>query len=175
MEAIVQAISHTPIWVWPLLALLIFIGITALWPRNVPLARLFILPAVFLGLSIFSALSSALPPVESGGIWLAGLILGSLLGRLAAPRQGVVIDRAARRIFVPGSAVPLILIVVIFLGRYASGYAFGRYPELHQNQLALVLAASYAAFCSGIMLGRTLPLVQAYFRAAPPLDGARPA
>jgi len=95
------------------------------------------------------------------------LALGSLLGRLAAPRRGVVIDRATRRIAVPGSVVPLILILVIFIGRYAFGYAFGRYPELRQNEVLLVIAAGYAAFCTGFMLGRTLPLVLAYFRTPP--------
>lgn len=170
MEAVVQAIQHTPIWVWPLLALLIFIGVLALRPRNLPLPRLLILPIVFLGLSIFSMVSSALPLPEALGIWLAGLLLGSLLGRLFVPRQGVAIDRAARRIAVPGSVVPLLLIVVIFIGRYAFGYAFGRYPELRQNELVVVIATGYAAFCTGIMLGRTLPLVLAYFRT-PKLDG----
>jgi hypothetical protein len=177
MNGIVQAITHTPVWVWPLLALLIFIGIIALKPRSMPLPRLLILPAIFLGLSIFSLLSSGLPLLQAIAIWLAGLVLGGLLGRLFAPRLsaaggGVVIDRAARRIAVPGSAVPLVLILVIFIGRYAFGYAFGRYPELRQNDLVVVTAAAYAAFCTGIMLGRTLPLVLAYCRA-PKLDARR--
>lgn len=165
MDAVLQAISHTPIWVWPLLALLIFIGVLALKPRAISLPRLLILPAVFLVLSVLSALGSPLPRLEALGIWLAGMVLGALLGRLAAPRQGVVIDRPRRRVSVPGSVVPLLLILVIFIGRYAFGYAFGRYPELRQNELLLVIAAGYAALCSGFMLGRTLPLVLAYFRA----------
>ena len=109
--------------------------------------------------------------LEALGSWWAGLGLGSLLGRWAVPRQGIVIDRTRRRIAVPGSVVPLILILIIFLGRYASGYAFGRYPELRQDPLVVILAASYAAFCTGVMMGRTAPLVIAYFRAVKLDDG----
>lgn len=172
MEAVKQAIMHTPSWVWPLLALLLWLGVAAMRTRSIRLVRLIVLPAVFFALSVFSMLSSPLPLVEALGIWLAGLALGSLIGRLIAPRHGVIIDRARHRLTVPGSIVPLILIVVIFIGRYASGYAFARYPELRQDTFAVILAASYAALCTGIMLGRTLPLLAAYFRAVP-LDGGK--
>ncbi len=164
LQGIGQAISHTPVWVWPLLALLIWLGIAAMRTRSIRVARLIVLPVVFLGLSIAGLFTSPLPLIEAIGIWLAGLALGSLLGRLIAPRAGVTIDRANRRLTVPGSVVPLILILVIFIGRYAAGYAFGRYPELRQDTTVLIVAASYAAFCSGVMLGRTLPLLLAYFR-----------
>ncbi len=171
IETIRQAIIHTPVWVWPAFALLILLGLRRMRPREISLSRLIVLPAVFLALSAYSAFSNGLPIVEALAIWLAGLGLGSLLGRLAVPRQGIVIDRTRRRIAVPGSVVPLILILIIFLGRYASGYAFGRYPELRQDPLVVILAASYAAFCTGVMIGRTAPLVIAYFRAVKLDDG----
>jgi len=169
MEAVKQAIIHTPVWVWPLLALLIWLGIAAMRTRQVRVARLIVLPTVFLALSISGLFSSPLPVLEAVGIWLAGLAVGGLIGRSIAPRHGVTIARDRQRLTVPGSVVPLILILVIFAGRYAAGYAFGRYPELRQDALAVIVTASYAALCTGVMLGRTLPLLRAYFRA--PLDG----
>ena len=38
--------------------------------------------------------------------------------------------------------VCLFLILVIFIGRYAFGSAFGRYPELRQNELVVVIATA---------------------------------
>jgi hypothetical protein len=172
MEAVRQAIAHTPIWVWFVLAGLIYLGLRRMRPRSISLGRLILLPGIFLVLSAYNALSNGLPALEAIGIWLVGLALGSLIGRLAVPRNGVVVNRKTRRIAVPGSVVPLILILVIFIGRYASGYTFGRWPELRHDPLAMVIAAGYAALCTGIMIGRTAPLVLAYFRAVP-LDGGK--
>ena len=43
-----QVLVHTPVWVWALFAFVIYQGITALRPREVPIWRLLIVPAVFI-------------------------------------------------------------------------------------------------------------------------------
>ncbi len=47
MTPVLQIVANTPIWVWVLLAYLLFIGIRALRPSTAPLWRIAILPMVF--------------------------------------------------------------------------------------------------------------------------------
>ena len=47
-------IFNTPIWVWALLCLLLFLGIRALRPTTSPLWRVGILPAVFFVWGLYS-------------------------------------------------------------------------------------------------------------------------
>ncbi len=48
MTEIAEAIAHTPIWVWPLFVVVLFLGARNLWPRERPLSQMFILPAMML-------------------------------------------------------------------------------------------------------------------------------
>jgi len=48
MAEILLIVRHTPVWVFAVLAVLVFFGVQALQQRTVPVWRLVIIPAVFI-------------------------------------------------------------------------------------------------------------------------------
>jgi hypothetical protein len=115
---IAQIVAHTPVWVWGLLAVLLALGFSQARHRTAGLVRIVLLPA---GLAAYSLAGTVLAFGGSAvvlGSWLvAAVVLMLLVGQLAVP-QGARYDTASRRFTVPGSWVPMALIVGIFLTRY---------------------------------------------------------
>ncbi|GEM_PF-5558466 len=64
MKRELPIIDGTPLWIWPLLLLLLCLGWQAGQPRTVKLAQLFILPAAIFVMSVVS-LYAAAPTVFS--------------------------------------------------------------------------------------------------------------
>ena len=66
MQTALRILINTPVWVWPLLAYLIWQGAQALRPRTQPIWRMLIVPLVFflMGLSrLVTARDSGLEPL----------------------------------------------------------------------------------------------------------------
>ena len=88
LQIVFQIVANTPLWVWPLMALVVWLGVLGLRPRVLPLWRLSVLPAVGLILS-FLGIGQATQPALALVAWLAALgialPLGVLLGRLVEP------------------------------------------------------------------------------------------
>ena len=77
LKTVLTIIVHTPIWVWPLYALLLFLGFQRTRDSNVPLWRVLILPAVVALLALFGFVGAGpggLPAI------LPGLAIGGLAG-----------------------------------------------------------------------------------------------
>jgi len=128
MPNMMAILAHTPWWAFALFALLVARGVSALTSRSVPVARLLIVPAVFMAWGIGSlAVSSAGSPVPAAA-WCACAAAGLAIGWQATRLDGVRIDRAAGRIMLPGSAVPLVRNLSIFAVKYALGVAMALAP-----------------------------------------------
>jgi hypothetical protein len=156
-------LSHTPIWVWALLALLAWLGSLGLKRRRMTLRRIAVVPAVFIlwGLSGLAA-----RPFDAGSIaalWLGGLAGGLLLGLLTGPRL-LAADRGLRAVELPGSAWPLARNLTIFFAHYALTVAAA---ILTAQATALMQADIVVSGASaGYFIGWTAALLRRY-RAAP--------
>ncbi|MGP1629752.1 MAG: DUF6622 family protein, partial [Giesbergeria sp.] len=74
---------------------------------------------------------------------------------LRAPPAGARYDDASQRFHLPGSAWPMLLIVGIFLVKYAVGVELALQPTLaHDSHFALQIALVYGAF-NGVFAART--------------------
>ncbi len=165
MNGFLRILQGAPLWVWPLLALLLFLGIRSLRARSTPVASLVALPLAFFGLSLSNLLPlDALAPLRIG-VWLAALTVGIAPGWLLVRPDRIAIDRARRRVAVPGSVVPLVLMLAAFVVGFYFGYLFARYPELKSDPLTLAIASTYRGLMSGYFLGQTLRLFRLYLRA----------
>jgi hypothetical protein len=153
---ILTILSHTPIWVWVLLAFLISRGVAAMRPREVSPSRILIVPLVFLvwGLTgMFGADDLTLKLALFAGGLLAGLAAGwGLASLLPAPR----LSRATRLLAMPGSPVPLILIGLAFMTKYVGTVALALNSDVAVHaEIAAALAAAGGLF-AGLFWGRTL-------------------
>ncbi|MCB2018807.1 MAG: hypothetical protein KDF54_15055 [Hydrogenophaga sp.] len=148
-EALVDIVSRTPHWVWGLFAGLLLLGITQLRDRRLGLRRA-LLPT--LGLTAFALFSlgkdlAPTPWLASGLlVWLTAAATVLALVARRAPRPGTAYDPASGRFSVPGSVMPLLTILAIFLLKYTLGIELAMQPALRfEASFALAMAAGYGA------------------------------
>ena len=169
MSAIVNIIGHTPVWVFPLIVVVLWLGSVNLRERNVPLRSLLVFPAVMLVLSIGNSIGTSAGPLMALGTWLFSAAIGAAVGWYLTQRpRGIEpkIEPKSGQIIVPGSVIPLLVCVALITLRYAFGYLYGRYPDLRADQnYALALIAG-GALLGGVLLGRYGRLGRWYWQAA---------
>ena len=144
--------------------------------RAVQPVRLLILPLVLLALGLWSMAPGFVAHPVAGLLWLKALVLATVLGRRLPVAAGVRWIEATRRLQLPGSWVPLAVILAIFSLRYASGVAMALQPAWRtQLSVQLPLALVFGGL-SGLLLGRTLALLARVPRgAASTIGGHGPA
>jgi hypothetical protein len=152
-------VKNTPMWVWGLLAGLIALGLSQARDRSASLARTAIMPVAMTGFSLWGLLTAFGNSAQLAGVvavWLAAAgIVFALVARI--PQRGRY-DAATRSFTLPGSLVPLLLILSIFVARYAINVELALAPQLAADaQFALACAALYGAL-SGIFTGRAAGL-----------------
>jgi len=155
-----QIILRTPHWVWGLLAALLLLGFKQARPNRMGLRRATVVPLVMVGLSVFGTVSvfGALP-----GVLLAWLMAAAGLAAfvLTGPQpRSAHYDAVTRTLHLPGSWVPLILMMGLFATKYAVGVSTSLQPALaHDAHFALAVAGLYGAF-SGIFIARAARLLR---------------
>lgn len=161
MPAFTAILTGTPWWVFMLFAVLLVLGVQALRPRTMPLARVFITPAVFIGWGLSSLVAAAkaspvvLPAAIGAGV--VGFGLAALTLRLDALRA------EPGRVTLPGSALPLFRNLLIFVAKYVIAVASAIRPDWHAPLLLADMAVSGLAI--GYFIGWTLRLLGGYRRA----------
>lgn len=160
-QAAFTILARTPVWVWGLFGGLVGIGILQMRTRSVVPARLLLLPV---GLALFSLGGLArdwmstrwLLPVM--GLWWLAFAVSLLASRGFAPPVGARYEPHTQRVRLPGSAMPLLLIVTIFLVKYAVGVELALQPALREHAgFALGVAAASGAL-SGLLAKRSAGL-----------------
>ena len=162
MQFVIEAVIRTPVWVWALLAFLLFIGIRGLRPTVASFGRLLILPAVFLvwGLSGF-ATSYGLRPAGIA-VWLAAIAIGAALGWLMARVIAIKADRDHGLVRLPGSWVNLVLILIIFATKYTLGVMAGMRPSITGELLYMATDVGVSGLLTGMFAGRLYGLWRKY-------------
>ncbi|MDP2450801.1 MAG: hypothetical protein Q8M93_04285 [Polaromonas sp.] len=162
-------LKNTPPWVWGLLVALLALGLSQVRNRRVGALRMAIMPLAMTGLSLWGTASAFGKSPLFGYIllvWLAGALLMAGLIATTAPPTGTRHDAAGHSFWVPGSWLPLALILGIFLTKYIVGVDLAMQPQLAQDgPYTLVTGALYGVF-SGIFAGRSLRLIRLALRPA---------
>jgi len=155
---IIEIIKGTPIWVYLLLALLIYRGILATKGKITTLKKLFIMPVVFIFL--VGQRMSANPTA-----FLIFLVLGCIIGWLVYKKVKIRADKEKKVLFVPGSIMPLILIIVAFVKGYYIGYETAVHPELVKTFWFAFYSATISGIFSGLIIGRTAIYLYKYYKS----------
>jgi len=140
MPSPLDIVLHTLLWVWPLLALVLWLGWSARKPRVAHLLQLAALPLVGLGVTIAGVVQSALPAFTLAG-WLTGLLLALPIGHAIGRRREVRWQDG--RVWIAGGWFLLGFALSIFAVRYALGVTFGVWPQL-ARQPAWIAGAGLA-------------------------------
>ena len=154
----IAIVQHTPVWVWGLLAGLVALGLSQTRDREVSLPRVTILPLVMIALSlsgVFSAFGHV--PVAFGG-WAAGIGAALAFGRQFIAVRGATWSAQTATLHVPGSWLPLALIVGLFALKYFAGVSLSMHPQAAIDPaFAGPMCLAYGGF-SGMFLARALSL-----------------
>jgi hypothetical protein len=167
-----QIIQNTPVWVWALLTGLLGLGGSQLFDRQVSLVRAMVMPVAMTGLSVYGLVSAFGTSGTTGavlGVWLlaAALIAALALWFQPAAPKGTHYAGSSRSFYIPGSAMPLVLILGIFLTKYFVGVELAMQPALARDGgFALQIAVLYGVF-NGLFAARSLRLMRLAGRNAP--------
>ena len=150
--------ENAPVWVWPLLLLLLALGLLSTRTRRSPIALMVLLP--LLGLLSVNAIlglpqaSFALLPA------FGGYALGTVWAFRRQKRWILGFERGFVRL--RGEWLTLITLMLVFWSNFTAGVAEAIGGDIYQSPLFSVLFALIIASVSGTFLGRTARVVWAW-------------
>ena len=161
MEFALAILAHVPLWVWAILGYIVFMGLQQTKEMRLSRLRLIALPAFWLVFGAWGVIGHygllGLPTL----LWISGLALGLALmlrpGRTA--KTGARHDAETGRYVVPGSWLPLALMLSIFIAKFAQGVLLALHPQW--GDLLTVQLGTGLVFgtISGCMLGRSASIL----------------
>lgn len=152
-------ITHTPIWVWAVFALVLYLGYQRTRDRSVALWRLLLLPLVIMvtaGSGLVGAGLGAAPAI------VVGLLVGGVSGWLME-RDGATRRLPDGRLWLRGEWASLVQIVAVFIWRYAVAVLTATHPALVADSTWHLLVAFVTSALAALFLGRTAARLRVYF------------
>ena len=153
-----QILTHTPLWVFGLFFGLVYLGYLQSRTRQVSRGRLIVLPLAMLAWSLYSVWSTFDAHLTALAAWACAWVAVVVIGLAWVPSRRVAYDASTAQFTVPGSWMPLALMMGIFTTKYAVGVALSLHPALeHDTLVALGISTLYGVF-SGSFIARALRL-----------------
>ena len=173
-----QIVLRTPLYVWAILAFLVFRGIVASRDRDVTVTKLAIIPVVMLVLSLQDIVAKfgdhALAPIfgawAAWAAWAAGTLAVALL-RWTFGSAHLGAGTAPGSVRIRGSWAPLVAMLAVFMIKYLASVALAIQPGLAGNTAFVVTVCAMFGACNGYFLGqlaREASLARRLLRAPPP-------
>lgn len=150
---LIQILHHTPLYVWAILAFLIHRGTVAMRDREVEVRKLCILPAAMLVL----ALQDIAAKFGLDGLALAAWAAGTATAMALAWRRGgsrIVAGAMPGTVRVPGSRMPLAMMLAVFCTKYATSVWLAIQPHAHRQMLCVTAVCLLFGAFNGYFLGR---------------------
>lgn len=146
-------LTHTPFWVWPVLALIIVIGLKRTRDRTVSAPRLVLMPLIILGLAGWNlaALGGSLTAMAGLGI---GIVVGTSAGLSLESRAGTTqVSRGV--VHLKGDWISLLVLLAIFAMRYATTVVSITAPAIGTSDAYHFVTALLSGFFAFLTLSRT--------------------
>lgn len=166
LQTILYIVAGTPVWVFALLAYLVWQGVGRLRPQVTSIWRVGVVPAIFIVWGLYGLFSRPIGLDQVAMVWLPTAAAGALLGTLTSPRR-LEVDRWHRLVRQPGSALPLVRMLSIFIAHYVLNVAMVIVPEAKLTLMLSDIAVS------GIGAGYFIGWIATFLytvRGAPEMD-----
>ena len=151
-------LQHTPAWVWGLFVAITALGLAQTRDRDVSLVRITMLPLLLVALSASGVLSRFGHSPVAIGSWGAGLGAALVFARNTLAVRGAAWSARTATLRVPGSWLPLALMLALFATKYVAGASLALHPALASDPaFAGACGLAYGSF-SGLFLARALSL-----------------
>lgn len=156
---LIQILINTPKWVFILFIALLTLGFYLRGDRRVSLTGVLSLHASMLGLSMYgvaAGFGSAIVPVF---FWMAGIGAAGLIGiRLGQPR-GARYQADIKTFFVPGSWLPLWMMMLIFFIKFTVGVTLARHLPIASDPVFIGSSCFCYGLPSGMLVARALVIL----------------
>ncbi len=150
-------LQGTPIWVYAIYLWICYYGVKACLGGRENRRSLVILPVV---LVVWSLMSLA-PSILSSGAWVAGAVLGSLVGMVLFNVEGARLDANGETLVLPGTWKTLLISQLFFAVKYYFGYQQAVHPLLLSTPSMLMAVGGVSGFTVGLFCGRAVRLQRA--------------
>lgn len=150
---LIQILTHTPLYVWAILAFLVNRGVNAMRDREIEMRRLVIIPAVMLILS----LQDIGTKFGLGGWALAAWALTTAAAALLTGLSGstrVAVGATPGTVRVRGSRLPLVMMLAVFFTKYVASVTLAVAPQLRHDTLFVVAVCALFGVYNGWFVGR---------------------
>ena len=156
---IVQILSHTPIWVYGLFFMLLVFGLLQTRTRTVKILPALLMPAGMIALSlsgIYFSFGLRTIPLAAWGMAMA---IATVVGYTFFRDKRIHCEATGARFFIPGSWVPLVVIMAIFFTKYVYAVMYATNPQISTPVLIGALSAVYGVL-SGYFSSRALNFIK---------------
>lgn len=149
---LIDIITGTPFYVWIILALLVYRGVKRLYPREVHLRSLVLLPLLFLFFAGHRLATLDYTHAVLAGI-VGGLVVGALLALLLRP-QDRLSYAGGDSAYVEGEWHTLAMVLALFAALYAQNAGFAVDPALAENVPFMLAVNAVIGLATGFSTGR---------------------
>jgi hypothetical protein len=144
--------TGTPVWVWLILAVLLYRGVMATRPRRTSPYAPLVLPIILFVVSLGSKGSMA--PTLENAVWILALVGGGIAGKALAGRVSINVEPGPPAVLLlPGSWNVFWFILAIFLTNYVFGVLDSIDPASSAFPGRGLLHALASGIFSGLFLG----------------------
>jgi hypothetical protein len=149
--SLLDIVTHTPLWVWPLLALLIWRGLKNTQARETDTRGLLLL-TILSALSAYGIVSSGFSMVVGTGLLLG--IAGGMAGGRYLEEHHPARVAAPGRLLLPGDWTTMATILVTFTLRYVKAVLGAVQPEMLTNPAVQLFSGAIGGFVAATLLTR---------------------
>lgn len=149
-------LTGPPIWVWPLLGLLILIGLISMRTRVTKVWPFYLLPLfAFIAMNSVSNLG---PTPGLWGLFAASYGAGAILGWRIQPRW--IISRDDRRVALKGEGLTIVMVLSVFVANFAVGLISALAPQIAERVMFQAGFVLIVGLMAGLFLGRAVAILK---------------
>ncbi len=148
-----QILSHTPLYVWAILAFIVYRGVLAARERETGMRKLFVIPAVMLALALEDMGRKFGADAPAWTAWAAAAG-ATLVATFRFGRARLSAGAAPGRVRLHGSWAPLAMMLALFCTKYAVSVALAVQPGLARDTGFAALACALFGIANGWFLCR---------------------
>ena len=161
---IAQILSHTPLWVYALFFVLLVLGLIQTRTRTVRKIPALLLPAGMIAISLAGINSSfgftTIPLVA----WGMAVTIATVVGYTFFRDKRIHCEAPDGKFFIPGSWVPLVVMMAIFFTKYAYAVMNSFNAEFISAPMFIGALAAVYGLLSGYFSSRAVNLIKLAFQ-----------
>lgn len=159
---ILQILSHTPIWVYGLFFVLLVFGLLQTRTRTVSKIPALLLPAGMIALSLAGISSSFGLTTIPLAAWGMAITIATVVGYTFFRDRRIHCKATDGTFFIPGSWVPLIVMMIIFFAKYVYAVMNAFNAEIISTPMFIGALSAVYGLLSGYFSSRAISLIKAH-------------